>query len=99
MRFFRAMRQLAFAMDELIWPRCRALTQLETGPKPVSSLPQAPRMRVHGVHQRRHILWRGELADAVAQVENVRRAGGAAVGVRLAEAVEHAGHFSFNLRC
>ena len=36
------------------------------------------------------MLGRRVLADAVAQVEDVRGAGGAGVGVRTAEAVEHA---------
>jgi hypothetical protein len=59
---------------------------------------QAARMRVHGIHQRSHMLGRGELADAVTQVEDVRRARGGCVRVRLAKAVQHAGHFSLNLR-
>ena len=36
---------------------------------------QRARMAVHGRHQGRHMLGRGVLADAVAQIEDVGRAG------------------------
>ena len=55
-------------------------------------------MCVHSVHQRSHMLGRGELADAVTQVEDVCGACGGCIRVRFAKAVQHAGHFSFNLR-
>ena len=49
-------------------------------------------MAVYRVHQRTDMLRRCELADAVAQVENVGRAGGCGVGVRFAKAVQHPVH-------
>ncbi|MEY3637421.1 MAG: hypothetical protein RIR68_554, partial [Pseudomonadota bacterium] len=55
-------------------------------------------MAVHRLHQRRHMLRRGVLADAVAQVEDVRGAGGGPVGVRRAKAVQHAVHLGRDLR-
>ncbi len=46
-------------------------------------------MRVHCVHQHSHALRRRELADAVAQIEDVRGACGGRIGVRLAKRVQH----------
>ena len=55
-------------------------------------------MAVHRLDQRRYMLGRGVLADAVAQVEDVRGACGVAVGVRLAKAVEHPVYLGRDLR-
>ena len=42
---------------------------------------------MHRLNQHRHTLRRGELADAVAQIEDVRGACGAGIGVRFAKGV------------
>ena len=44
-------------------------------------------MAVNRFDQRRNMLWRRKLADAVAQIEDVRRARALGVGMRLAETV------------
>ena len=47
-------------------------------------------MVVHRLDQHAHAFWRGELADAVTEVEDLGRAGGGGVGVWLAKGVQHA---------
>jgi hypothetical protein len=52
-------------------------------------------MAVDRFHQRRHVFWRGELADAMAEVEDVP--GHAAVGIaRRAEAVQRGTRFGLH---
>ena len=53
-------------------------------------------MAVYGLYQHRHVLGRGELADAVAQVEDVRGTP-AFADVRRAKAVEHGTRFGSHL--
>ena len=64
-------------------------------------LPQGFGMTVNRIHQRTDMFRRRELADAVTQVKDVCRAGGRAVGMRLAEAFQHPVYFSGNIgrRC
>ena len=50
------------------------------------------------LHQGRYMLWGGELANAMAQVENVGWPRGGFVGVRFAKTVQHPNHFLLNLR-
>ena len=52
---------------------------------------------MHRFHQHGHVLGRGVLADAVAQVEDVGGAGGGAVGVWLAKAIQHGVHLGDDL--
>ena len=59
---------------------------------------QMARVLVHRFHQGRDMFRRGELADAMAQIEDVRGACGGCIGVRLAKTVQHPNHFLLNLR-
>ena len=51
---------------------------------------------MHGLHQGSHMFRRGQLMDAVTQVENVRGATGGGVGVWLAKAVQYPNDLFFN---
>src|SRR6218665_1313808 len=64
----------------------------------LSALALRPRVAVHGLDQCGHMRRRRELADSVAQVEDMRRPGGAAVGVGRAKAVEHLLHLLHDAR-
>ncbi|MEY4363875.1 MAG: hypothetical protein RLZZ24_1227, partial [Pseudomonadota bacterium] len=48
---------------------------------------------MHCFDQRRHMLGRGELADAMPQIEDVGGAGGGGIEVRRAKRIEHATRF------
>ena len=47
-------------------------------------------------HQCRHMLWRGMLIYAVAQIENVSGTRLSGVGMGFAKAVQHPNHFFFD---
>ena len=55
-------------------------------------------MAVYRVYQRTDVFRRGELADAMAEVKNMRRTVGGGVGMRLAEAVQNAVYLGGDLR-
>ena len=47
-------------------------------------------------HQRRNMLWRGMLVNAVAQIENVSGTRLSGVGMGFAKTVQHPNHFFFD---
>jgi len=53
---------------------------------------------VDSLNQRRNMLWGRELADAMAQIENMRGSYAGGIGVRFAKTVQHPNHFFLNLR-
>ena len=55
---------------------------------------QASRMGVHGLYQGLHMFRWGVLADAMAEVEDVRGAGGGLVGVGFAKRIKDPACFS-----
>ena len=60
-----------------IGPKILCISDMPGGSCPAffwySALPHGPRMGVNRLHQGTHMVWGGELADAVPQVEDVRR--------------------------
>jgi hypothetical protein len=51
---------------------------------------------MHRLHQDAHALWWRELADAMAEVENMRRAGGVGVCVGRPKTVKYSVYLLFN---
>ena len=54
-------------------------------------------MGVNRLDQRRNMLWRRKLANAMAQVKDVSRASAVGIGVRFPKTVKHPMHFFLNL--
>ena len=61
-----------------------------------SGFSQRTRVVVHRLHQHAHALRRCELADAVAQIEDLGGARRGGVGMWFAKSVQHAANFSGN---